>query len=119
VVERTEEQVARVAERRERKAAARQQEGPAPSLTSWGSLVEKSDPDASPDADSDDDVVTPAAALFRTKEQEMPSSQLLRPKQDAANFRVAVAQVLRQALATSIGDAIDGRSLGEHTWIES
>ena len=69
--------------------------------------MEKSDPDASPDADSDEDVVTPAAALFRTKEPEIPTSHLLRPKQDAANFRVAVAQVREGAPLACAGSHPD------------
>lgn len=127
VVERTEAQDARLKERQAARAAARGKEGPAPSLTSWGSLVDQggaeggdADPDASPmdDDDDDDEMLSPTAAMRRRTSSMLPTAHLLCPNQDAANFRVAVAQVLRQALATSIGDAIDGRSLGEHTWIE-
>jgi hypothetical protein len=39
--------------------------------------------------------------------------------QDQPNFRLAAGVVLREALKTTIGDAIDGRSLGpDSTWVD-
>jgi hypothetical protein len=52
------------------------------------------------------------------EEEDNLDRPLLFDRQDQPNFRLAVATVLRQALQTTIGDAIDGRSLGDSTWVD-
>jgi hypothetical protein len=60
-------------------------------------------------------------------EEEMSTDNFHKPNdgavllehQDQPNFRLAAGVVLREALKTTIGDAIDGRSLGaESTWVD-
>ena len=44
---------------------------------------------------------------------------VMEENQDQPNFRLAAGVVLREALKTTIGDAIDGRSLGpDSTWVD-
>lgn len=74
-------------------------------LTSWGSELDSRPSTADDGREMADEM------------PDVPVEHLLLPQQDEANFRLAAATVLRQALQTQIGDQIDGRRL-EHEWIE-